>query len=593
MTIFRGSVFRESVFRGSVFNGGVFFNPGHYTFCSYTTNADSQDGTIKLSLPAGKSITIHWGDGNTTDITGAVSYVEYTNTYAVTGTYDITVTGDYNDISYLKSMGTGEYSGDVKYIPNNLLVFLCFAANTFFGDIANLPISLQYVTINGYNTITGDISTAPAGKYSIDIRGHNTVFGDFANTPVTLTSLGLAGWNTLAGVFSNKPANLKYCYLIGGNTISGYSAPTTWIENQARITVNPVSPGGLSTSEVDTLLHDLAQVTTWSGEKVVSLLGTNEPRSSASDADVTTLTNLGVTVTTNVYTFCSYTTNADSQDGTIKLSLPADKKITIHWGDGNTTEITGAVTTIEYTNTYAVTGTYDITVTGDYNDISYLKFTGSGNWSGDVKYLPNNLFEFFSLTTNTFSGDIANLPATLTRVYVSGSNTITGNLANLPSGLTALYVYGNNTITGDIVNLPVSLQYCYVYGNNTVTGDLADIPASILTFNINGDNIIYGDLADLPANIVSLKLYGLNVISGYTSPRTWAENQDRISIIPVSPGGLSTSEVDALLHDLAQVTTWTGNKGITLTGTNSPRSSASDADVTTLTNLGVTVTTNT
>ena len=265
-----------NIFRGSVFNGGVFFNPGHYTFCSYTTNADAQDGTIKLSLPADKKITIHWGDGNTTDITGAVSYVEYTNTYAVIGDYDITVTGDYNDISYLALLGDGSYSGDIKYFPNNLLDFRSAYENTFYGDLANTPNIIDYI-IYGDNTVTGNVGSMSNDVVALFIIGHNTLFGDFAKTSVKLYKTRI----------------------YGNNTISSYSTSKVWADTQSRVDITPVSPGGLSTAEVDALLHDLAQVTTWTGSKVIVLTGTNEPRSSASDADVTTLTNLGVTVTTN------------------------------------------------------------------------------------------------------------------------------------------------------------------------------------------------------------------------------------------------------------------------------------------------------
>ena len=181
----------------------------------------------------------------------------------------------------------------------------------------------------------------------------------------------------------------------------------------------------------------------------------------------------------------------------------------------------------------------------------------------------------------------------LTYIYISGNNTITGDIANAPVGLTYIYISGQNTITGDIANAPVGLTYLALYGSSTITGDLAGAPAGLTVLILDGFNTITGNLADAPADLTYLNIIGHNIIADYTSPRTWAENQSTIQIAPVSPGGLSTSEVDALLHDLAQVTTWTGDKLITLTGTNQPRSSASDADVTTLTNAGVTVTTNT
>ena len=62
-------------------------------------------------------------------------------------------------------------------------------------------------------------------------------------------------------------------------------------------------------------------------------------------------------------------------------------------------------------------------------------------------------------------------------------------------------------------------------------------------------------------------------------------------LISVGVGGLDSTEIDNLLIDLSG-TTWTSSKIITLTGTNAARTAASDAAVSTLEGMGVTVTTN-
>lgn len=68
--------------------------------------------------------------------------------------------------------------------------------------------------------------------------------------------------------------------------------------------VDPTLAGQLSTAEVDQLLIDLSAVISWiivtpPEEREINLNNDNQPRSSASDTAVTTLTGNGVTVTTN------------------------------------------------------------------------------------------------------------------------------------------------------------------------------------------------------------------------------------------------------------------------------------------------------
>ena len=72
----------------------------------------------------------------------------------------------------------------------------------------------------------------------------------------------------------------------------------TWVPDMRYFYIYSVSPGGLSSTEVDNLLIDLA-ATTWKNEKKIYILGTNALRTSASNTAVATLTSMGVSVTTN------------------------------------------------------------------------------------------------------------------------------------------------------------------------------------------------------------------------------------------------------------------------------------------------------
>ena len=246
--------------------------------------------------------------------------------------------------------------------------------------------------------------------------------------------------------------------------------------------------------------------------------------------------------------FCSYSTHTENQSADIKLSLPANKKITIYWGDGTSTVVTGAVTTTIYSHTYTDVKTYNLTVSGDYNDIMHLYFIGDGSYGGDIKYFPNNLLRVYCWEDNTFSGNVINFSRNLQRCGITGSTSITGIWNDVPEPIESFYLTGNNTLSGDI-----------------------------------GEN---------GTKLTALSIKGYNTISDYTS-KTWTTNISVFKFIPVSPGGLSSAEIDQLLIDLDNDLDWSGGGTITLTGTNAPRTSASDDAVSNIEAEGGTVICNT
>ena len=158
--------------------------------------------------------------------------------------------------------------------------------------------------------------------------------------------------------------------------------------------------------------------------------------------------------------------------------------------------------------------------------------------------------------------------------------------------MTYFYCSGSNTVSGDIANLPSVMTVFNCYGFNTVSGDIANLPSVMSGFLCSGFNTISGDIANLPSVMTNFLCYGSNTISDYTAGRTWANNQQRVYLAPTAGYGLSSTEVDNLLIDLANVAAWTGDKVVWLAGNNAARTAASDAAVATLQGLGVTVTTN-
>jgi hypothetical protein len=65
-----------------------------------------------------------------------------------------------------------------------------------------------------------------------------------------------------------------------------------------------------------------------------------------------------------------------------------------------------------------------------------------------------------------------------------------------------------------------------------------------------------------------------------------------VSISPGSPGTFTSAMVDALLIDLANVSSWINTKQVSLRGNCGARTAASNAAVATLQGKGVTVNTN-
>ena len=168
---------------------------------------------------------------------------------------------------------------------------------------------------------------------------------------------------------------------------------------------------------------------------------------------------------------------------------------------------------------------------------------------------------------------------------------ISFDLAHLPVSLKKFRVTGDNTVFGSLARLSRGLVEFVCWGDNIISGDLAHLPEGLETFTCWGDNIISGDLAKIPDGVAYFKCGGNNVVANY-SGKTWTTKPSTFVLKPVSPGGLSTAEVDQLLIDFDDDLTWASGNVINLTGANAARSSASDAAVASIEAEGATVITN-
>ena len=274
-----------------------------------------------------------------------------------------------------------------------------------------------------------------------------------------------------------------------------------------------------------------------------------------------------------------------------QFSTISGQEISVDWGDGSARD-TYSGTDQAWSHDYGSAVNATVRIFGSVV-LTKFKMTESGaDISFDVVNLPSGLTYLIVWGSNTISGDVVNLPSGLTYLIVYGSNTISGDVANLPSGLTYFDVYGSNTISGDVANLPSGLTTWGVWGSNTLSGDVVNLPSGLTYLDVYGSNTLSGDVVNLPSGLTHLNVGGSNTIADYTS-KTWTTKPATFELIPVSPGGLSTAEVDQLLIDLDDDLTWASGDVITLTGTNEARSSASDAAVNNMTSEGATVTTNT
>lgn len=128
--------------------------------------------------------------------------------------------------------------------------------------------------------------------------------------------------------------------------------------------------------------------------------------------------------------------------------------------------------------------------------------------------------------------------------------------------------------------------------NNNFHFDIGDLPDGLIIYMNMDSNTCFGNIANLPSSVNYFYNVGLNKVNDYTSGRVWASMMNRVYHRPASGYGLSSTEVDNLLIDLANVIIWIEYKSIDIAGNNDPRTSASDAAVAILEGKGVTVITN-
>jgi hypothetical protein len=180
--------------------------------------------------------------------------------------------------SYYNS-GSNTTSGDIANLPSGMTSYINFGSNTTSGDIANLPSGMTSYYNTGSNTTSGDIANLPSGMTSYYNTGSNTTSGDIANLPSGMTSYINFGSNTTSGDIANLPSEMTDYFNTGSNQVNTYTSGRTWANNMRRIYHRPASGYGLSVTHISDLLIDLSNVSTWTFDKEIDLLGNNSSMS--------------------------------------------------------------------------------------------------------------------------------------------------------------------------------------------------------------------------------------------------------------------------------------------------------------------------
>jgi len=437
--------------------------------------------------------------------------------------------------------------GDMSKMPtitcNNWDFPNCSQIAWFYGSMVlytgniSIFIGMRKLTINGTGTITDTLSSIPANATIIGINmTSNLISGNVNTLPATLEQLNIGAGNTVSGDLAGFSTSLWYINISGNNTVSGD-------------------------------VKDFKEVIT------INIAGLN-------------------TIT-----------------GDISTLDPSVRSFSL--GGYNT--VFGDISTFK-------TGVNDIYLGGNastYGDIAYLPSTltqlvvqSSNTITGDISTFKHGMIAVQIYGSNTLYGKVDDIHSTLQQFAIGGYNTIDGSINNIPSSIQVLgyntvggdvstlrvpytTIAGNNIIFGDINYLSSSLVQVDIRGNNTISGSMgANLlnKTSITNFNIWGNNTISGDLVNLPSNAVTIQLVGLNTVNTYTSGRVWTSNLYYFMFVPVSPGGLDSTEVDNLFIDMAN--TCISGGSIYVTGTNAAPTAASAAARATLISRGYSISIN-
>lgn len=243
---------------------------------------------LSFGLPAGKSITVGFGDGTTQVIDGdGVGVDTVISSYSEDGPYAITMSGDIFYLTNFTKM-SGSVSGDISGMASLLgLTNLLIEAGTISGDISVLSALTNIETIYfTNNNVSGDVSSWSALTSATDIRIYNTdVSGDISSWSALTSLTNVEVSNTsVTGDISSWSTLTSLSQMTLHSTSINFDASTAWTNHNHGIRLDSC---GLTSTQVDNALIAFAGGSF--ANKVIYLAGTNDPRTAASDAALATL----------------------------------------------------------------------------------------------------------------------------------------------------------------------------------------------------------------------------------------------------------------------------------------------------------------
>lgn len=391
---------------------------------------------------------------------------------------------------------------------------------------ANHP-NLEVLTIAGSGNFSGDLSELPRSLTIFNTsNAGGTLSGSIADLPPNLTRLSIFNNSgTLTGTTDEFPPNITQVSLQSNNTITG------------NISQIPASLTGLTIS------------------------GRNAISGAVSEIPSTLLT----------------------------LNISGVNTI-----NGNIEDLHPDATSISISGNNQILGNVDnIRNNGSLN----LTVQGQNQITGTTGGIPTSVISISLAGQNTMSGNIQDLHIDMRSVNFSGGlgMIVGGDIARISSrSISSLILGGGNTVAGNIANIPTTIRSLTVNGLNTLSGNIQDIHTDYFTFRVNGNNTIGGDLGLVQANtIFTFELGGFNSVTQFSDTPTWAPT--RLTTFTLLAGasdmpGYNSATIDRILiffdTNLTQTTQSSNARIVINRSIDSPRTTASDAAVQSLTNKG-------
>ena len=116
---------------------------------------------FKWKAPSSSTLVFHWGDGTTSEVSGNdASLVTTTSSYAGAGTYDVWLSGDDADLTYIDISGQSFVSGDVSgWSALTKLTSLYCNSTSVEGDVSGWSALTKLTVLHCSSTsVEGDVS---------------------------------------------------------------------------------------------------------------------------------------------------------------------------------------------------------------------------------------------------------------------------------------------------------------------------------------------------------------------------------------------------------------------------------------------------